>query len=287
MKVTVIDVGGTFIKYACMNENFEILSRGKISTPMEGREKFIETIEKIFKSMSDSKGIAISLPGIIDFEKGYCITSGWLEYNSGFAIVETLEKICSVKISVENDARCAAIAEMTLGSLKNVNDGFVMIFGTGIGSAIIHDKKIFRGHNFSAGEISFLVTDKDGSLIEDNLFGYQCSTRGLCEMYSNDIDGENFFKLVAAGDEFAIDCLNKITRRIAIQISNIQKIIDPEKIAIGGGISAQKIFVDSIREQLNKIYAESQFKLPRVEIVACKFLNDANLIGALKCWLDK
>ena len=76
MKISVIDVGGTFIKYACMNEQSEILSRGKIPTPMSGREEFINTILSIHKSMPEAEGIAISLPGIIDAERGYCVTSG-------------------------------------------------------------------------------------------------------------------------------------------------------------------------------------------------------------------
>ena len=104
---------------------------------------------------------------------------------------------------------------------------------------------------------------------------------------ADEIDGIKFFKAVNDGDETAIECLNKVTRRIAVQISNIQRIFDPEKIAIGGGISAQEIFVESIRKNLNEIYDESIVKLPHVEIVACKFLNDANLIGALQYFLDK
>ena len=66
---------------------------------------------------------------------------------------------------------------------------------------------------------------------------------------------------------------------------------DPEKIAIGGGISVQKSFIDSIKLNIDKIYSEEISKLnvelPHAEIVQCKFLNDANLIGALYRYLSR
>ena len=294
MEVTVIDVGGTFIKYACMNENSEFLSHGKISTPMSGREEFINTIVDIFESMPSTEGIAISLPGIIDSDKGLCITSGALTYNNNFFVVEALQKRLPVKITIENDAKCAAIAEMTLGSLKDVNDGFVMVFGTYIGGTFIKDRKIHKGKHFSAGEVSFIVTDKDGNIVDSDIFGNQCGTLGLCRLYAKSknlpiekVDGMKVFEAVHNGDEIAIDCLNKVTRRIAVQITNLQAILDPQRFAIGGGISAQQIFIDYIRKHLEELYTNSVIDLPRAEVVACKFLNDANLIGALQYYLAK
>ena len=64
---------------------------------------------------------------------------------------------------MENDAKCAALAEATVGSLKDVNDGFVLIFGTMIGGGYIKDHKVHRGLHFSAGEVSYITTDRDGS----------------------------------------------------------------------------------------------------------------------------
>ena len=295
MKVAVIDVGGTFIKYACMNGDFEILSHGKVPTPMSGREEFLDTILDIYNSMPEAEGIALSLPGIINSMRGYCITSGNLKYNDNFYIISALRKKCkNIKVSIENDAKCAAIAEMKLGSLKDVNDGFVMIFGTGIGSAFFKDRNIHYGRHFSSGEISFIITDKDGSINPSDIFGEQCSTRGLCTMYAEaknipveEVDGERVFEAVNNGEKIAIKCLDTLTRRIAVQISNIQMILDPERFAIGGGISAQPIFIEYIRKNLKKLNRKCKFKLPRAEVVVCEFQNDANLIGALICYLEK
>ena len=294
MKAAVIDVGGTFIKYACMNEKSEILSRGKVPTPMEGREKFIDTLIDIYNSMKDVEGMAISLPGIIDVKNGRCITSGALQYNDDFAIIEAIKEKILINVVIDNDAKCAAIAEMKLGSLQDVNDGFVMVFGTGVGSAVIIDRKVHRGRHFSAGEITFVLMSPDDNIIKSEMFGSRCGTRGLCELYAEhknipveEIDGVKFFEAIQNNDEIAVECLNKITRRVAVQISNIQSVLDPERFAIGGGISAQPIFIEFIRKHLDEIYAKSEFEIPHAEVVACKFLNDANLIGALQCYLEK
>ncbi len=71
MNVLAIDIGGTFIKYALMDEEAHFLSRGKVPTPQEGREQLIETIGKLYDEAPEVEGIAISMPGIIDSENGY------------------------------------------------------------------------------------------------------------------------------------------------------------------------------------------------------------------------
>ena len=66
MKILVVDIGGTSIKYACMREDMTMLTRGKIPTPKEGREELIEAIGKLYDGLPDVEEIAISMPGIID-----------------------------------------------------------------------------------------------------------------------------------------------------------------------------------------------------------------------------
>ena len=158
MQIAVIDVGGTYIKYACMDEMANIISRGKLPTPLTNRKDFINTIVDIYESMSDIEGLAISMTGIIDSERGRCIESVNLKYNNNFDIVNELGKVISVPITIENDAKCAAYAEITRGSLSDVKDAFVMIFGTSIGGTVIKNREIHRGIHFSAGEILFLIT---------------------------------------------------------------------------------------------------------------------------------
>ncbi len=284
MKILAVDIGGTFVKYAVMNEAVKFLSRGKIPAPTGSRADFFNTVKEIF-SGTGAEGIALSMPGIIDAERGVCLKSNAFPYNNGVNVAQVVEKICGVRATVENDANCAALAEAESGSLTDVEDGFVMIFGTSIGSAFIRGGDIHRGKNNLAGEVAFTFSDGE-------LFQNFCSVPALLKDYARaknlsieNLNGRDFFKAVGRNENDALACLDRFTRRIAVQIFNIQMLLDPEKFAIGGGISAQASFIASIRANLDKVYAASPIDFPRVEVVPCKFLNDANLIGAMFRWL--
>ena len=121
MKILVVDIGGTSIKYACMREDMTMLTRGKIPTPKEGREELIEAIGKLYDGLPDVEGIAISMPGIIDSAGGYCVMGGALRYNDDFYLRHSLYKRCPVKIYMENDAKCAAMAEAAAVSYTHLD----------------------------------------------------------------------------------------------------------------------------------------------------------------------
>ena len=231
------------------------------------------------------------MPGIIDTANGYCAMGGALRYNDDFYLRHALYEKCPVKISIENDAKCAALAEAA-GSLKDVNDGFVLIFGTMIGGGYVKDKKLHRGMHFSAGEVSYIISDRDGTPNFEGVFGNRCGTPQLCKMYADaknlpaeEVDGVIVFNAVNSGDKIAQDCLDRFAKEIAVQIFNLQTVLDPQRFAIGGGISAQPVFLEAIRDNLKKLYAACPYYVPHAEIVTCKFQNDANLIGALQCFL--
>lgn len=293
MNILAIDIGGTFIKYACMDEEIRFLSRGKIPTPQENREQLIEAIGKLYDGLPDVEGIAISMPGIIDTENGYCKMGGALRYNDNFYLRRQLYQRCPVKIHMENDAKCAAMAEAAVGSLRDVSDGFVLIFGTMIGGGYIKDHKLHRGKHFSAGEVSYITTVRDGMAQYDTVWGNRCGTPRLCAMFAEkkglppeQVDGIKVFEAVNNKDEDAIACLHAFTKEIAVQLFNLQTVLDPERFAIGGGISAQPVFIDCIQEHLNAMYAECPYDVPHAEVVTCKFHNDANLVGAVQCFLE-
>ena len=292
MQILVVDIGGTWIKYACMTENMDILNRGKVKTPQSGREELIETIGKIYDQMPEAEGIAISMPGIIDSENGYCFMGGALRYNDDFYLRHSLYERCPVRIVMENDAKCAAMAEAAVGSLKDVEDGFVLIFGTMIGGAFIKNRRLHRGRHFAAGEVSYINTGREEMPTFSNVWGNRCGTSGLCRMYAQkkrlapeSVDGIMVFEGVKRQEADAMECLQRFTKEIAVQLFNIQTILDPERFAIGGGISAQPVFIEYIKNNLTELYAGCPYQVPHAEVVSCKFQNDANLIGALQCFL--
>ena len=293
MKILTVDIGGTFIKYAQMTEKTEILSRGKLPTPLDGRGALIDALAGLYDA-EPADGIAIALPGIIDTENGRVIMGGALRYNDGFLLRDALYERCRTRIHLENDAKCAAMAEAAAGSLSDVRDGFVLIFGTMIGGAYIHNHRLLRGRHFSAGEVSYISTDRNGYPDRDTVFGNRCGVPRLCREYAerknldpSGVDGVRLFRDLQAGDQTAADCLNAFAREIAIQIFNIQTVLDPDRFALGGGISAQPAFLEAVRKNLGELYGACPYKIPQAEVVTCRFRNDANLYGALSCFLQE
>jgi len=292
MRVLVIDIGGTFIKYALMTEKSEMLCKGKIPTPLEGRAELVEAIGKLYDSLSPVDGIAISMPGIIDVEKGYCSMGGAIAYNTDFYFRDALYERCPVKITMDNDAKCAAMAEATVGALKDISDGVVLLFGTMIGGGIIKDHRLIRGTHFSAGEVSYIISERASAPTYDTVWGNRCGVPYLCKLFAEkkglhreEVDGIRVFEAVNSGDKEASLALAEYTKEIAVQIFNLQTILDPDTFAIGGGISAQPVFIEYINRHLENMYAGSPYNVPKAKVVTCRFGNDANLIGALQGFL--
>ena len=292
MSILTVDIGGTYIKYAHMTAEAKILDRGRVRTPQDGREALIGALAALFYDAPGTEGIAISLPGIIDSENGYCVMGGALRYNDDFYLRRALYQHCPVCICMENDANCAAMAEARLGALKDVPDGFVLVLGTMIGGAFIKNHTLHRGTHFAAGEVSYINTIRDGLPTREAVWGNRCGVPGLCARFAGRKkpdepapDGVSVFAAYSAGDPDAQSALTEYAREVAVQIFNIQNILDPGRFAIGGGISARSELLEAIRAQLDALYDACPYRIPRAEVTVCAFQNDANLYGALQCYL--
>ncbi|MBR4151592.1 MAG: ROK family protein [Selenomonadaceae bacterium] len=295
-KILTIDVGGTFIKHAVMTgtRSFKITNQNKIPTPKENHEKFLKTLADIFKANDDVEGIGVSMPGLIDNKRGVCISSGALNFSNGHCLTEELQDICGVPVAVENDANCAALAEVKSGSLKDVKDAVVLVFGTGVGGALIHNKKIYRGTHFCAGEVSFVLKNINGTAAEENFYAdefsalaFQKSCAKILNMPEEQVTGEMIFDLIEENNDDMLDALYKFAHGVAALILNLQVILDPERFALGGGISERQSFIDAVHSKIDELCANAPDFLPRPEVVACKYRNDANLFGALYNYLKK
>lgn len=289
MNYLAIDVGGTFTKYAIITDECQILEKDKVSTVMEPLEGFISSLVDIFRKYEENvDGIALSMPGIIDSETGFMYTGGNLTCITNLNIVEILEKRCNVPVSVENDAKCAALAEVWKGALMDCKDAIVVVCGTGVGGAIIHDRKVLRGVHNMAGEFSYIMTDAlpeydlDNSLAGNT--GINCMLQFVADQTGipvEELDGEKAFSLANCGNEKAISGIRRYVKQLAIQLNNYQFMLDPEKIVVGGGISVQPLFLQMLKEELKKINEVYPWNLPIADVEVCKFFNDANLIGAV------
>lgn len=289
MNYLAIDVGGTFIKYAVITEECQIIEKDKSPSVIGPLDEFITLLVTIYKKYEGRvEGIALSMPGIIDSETGFMYTGGSITCITNLNIVEILEQRCGVHVTVENDAKCAAFAEVWKGALMDVNDAVVVVCGTGVGGAVIHDRKVLKGIHNMAGEFSYVITNAESAYSLDNSLAGNAGIKCLMKMVSKhtgipaeELDGEKVFSMANCGDEKAIAGIREYVKHLAIQINNYQFILDPEKIVIGGGISVQPLFLQMIKEELKKINEVYPWNLPIADVEVCKFFNDANLIGAV------
>lgn len=296
MKYLVLDVGGTAIKYALMTEKLEFLEKGKIKTPRDSIENFIDNIGNIYdKYKNDIEGMALSIPGVLDSDTGYMYTGGSLEYNTDKNMLKMLGERCKTKIAIENDGKCAALAELWKGNLQECENGVVILLGTGVGGGIIKDKKLYKGKHFFAGEFSFIAgninvmsnNDKEwwGSL--NGLDGLLDDFEKVKNLNRNEIDGIKFFEYANNDDKDALEILNKFTYKTALAIINLQCILDADKYLIGGGISEQDILIKYIKKNIDDYHSQFEYFVPKPVVDRCKFRNDSNLIGALYNFLIK
>lgn len=292
----VIDIGGTHIKYSLMNENYEFIVKGEEKTPHTDLDTFIQTLRKIIEpARSNISGIAISAPGRINADTGFMYTAGALQsFLGGTDLAAKIQEFIDVPVTVENDAKCAALAELAKGSLQGIKHGLVITIGTGLGGGIIANGQVLRGFNFSSGEISNVPTSIKPQNDPIKAWAHINSSLILNRKYAvikdldpNAVTGHQFFEAVHAGDEQALAILDEYTTDFARGIFAVQVVLDSQRVCLGGGISAQDVLIDKIREKVHKIFDNPGSPVMEPEIMRCAFGNDANLIGALHHHLIK
>ena len=293
MKLMVFDVGGTEIKYSVMDETLARNESGSVPTPMTSREDFFEVLRGIYEPhKGEVEGIAMSLPGFIDSENGFCRGGGALRYNHGKEVAKPLSDLTGCPVHIANDGKCAALAELRDGALKGCQNASVFIIGTGVGGGLIIDGRILNGKHFTAGEFSFMRVSNADWDDPGTTSGIVCSTTGLLDLnrrYNNFswdplLNGKQFFDKVAAGDHGAKVVLDKFCKQVAMQITNLTILLDLEKVAVGGGISKQPILIETIRKHVDDMYDNPgpyfDPGLPKPEVVPCRYGSEANQVGA-------
>lgn len=288
MKKLVFDVGGSAIKYALMDNDANIYDKGSVVTPMDTFEHFLDVLKGVYEKYQDQiDGIAMSVPGTIDNEKGMIYAPGALTYNANQNLREAIHTFCNLPVAMENDGKSAALAECWKGNLSDYEDGIVIVVGTGLGGGIIKDKKLWKGQHLFAGEFSFVsLGTKVG--FDGDIWAMKGSTSALImetaqrkQVDPSTLNGVKIFEMIQQDDEDAKAALASVAKALAVGIYNLQCILDMSKVLIGGGVSKQPLFVEAIRQELDKIYGNLPFPIPHAQVETCKFYNDANLMGAL------
>lgn len=292
MRILCIDIGGTFIKTSVLDGTDEIVSVKRIKTPENNLKDLLDIIENLYREQTGIDGIAISAPGIIDVSRGYMFTGGTLEYIRNFPMRDAVKARCDgIFVTLENDAKAAAVAELFSGTLRGVKNAVVLTLGTAIGGTVIVDGKILRGTNLFAGEMSYAIfrdaPQKWGNGSADmRMWGFHAVPSQICREYGEKgISSEEIIKRMENGEVNAERAVRKVARELAVLIHNIQCYFDPEVIAIGGGVSVQKNYIKMVQEEVQKLNAILNV-VPLPEIRTCKYYNNANLIGAYYCFIN-
>lgn len=295
MKTLTYDVGGTQIKH-CVITDGKCGKIKKITSTLGSLEEYLTTLRGIYDECEEAvDGIAMSVPGMLDNRTGYMYTGGSCSFISNMNFAEILSERCDgTRVALENDAKAAGMAELRDGALKEANNGYVLTLGTGIGGCTIVNRKILRGANQFAGEFSYIISKAQLDIMP-SMFGMDSGLMGLFHRLSaktgedtSGLNGVEFFHRADAGEAPVLEALHEYCHDLVIQIMNLQAVIDPDVVAIGGGISAAPLLHRVIQEELDTYLAEVEKYFPRLRphIVPCTFRNEANLLGAYYNFAD-
>ncbi|MCT3303828.1 ROK family protein [Lactiplantibacillus pentosus] len=285
------DIGGTNLKAGLLDANGGQIQPATSIPMAQDLAAFWQQLFAIADQyVGQIAGIAVSVPGQVDPQTGIVYHGGALPFLDQCPLQQTLAMRYQLPVAVENDGE--ALAENWRGSLQGCQNGLVLVLGTGVGGGLIIHNQLYRGSHFQAGELSMMLAASTSAPIK--ITGQTGSAVGMISAIAHELqlpdehDGRQVFAALAAGNPKALEMFNAYGRQVAQIILNVQAVMDLNVVAIGGGISAQPSVVPMIQRQ----YAELLEQLPMIrdtlsqpQIVAAKFHNQANLIGALAALL--
>lgn len=284
MALAVFDIGGTSVKYGRW-ENDQLYSVDSFQTPLswiELQNQLKSAFDKIQQNVGEKlEGAAFSSPGSVYSEEGIIRGFSAVSYLHHFPIREELETLLGVPVTLENDANCAALAETWRGVAKGVDNVVFIVIGTGIGGAIILNGELIKGRNLFGGEFGYML------LTDTQNFSDLASPVAMAKKYQEEnkplkqISGEKIFQLALEGDEVASKYVNDLRNNLARGIQNLLVAYNPDMVVIGGGMSAQSAFIQSVEKRVKELLVRTHAQEVDAIIIPCQFQNKANLIGAV------
>ncbi len=306
-----IDLGGTGIKTGIVNEKFEIIGRGSVATQLpRSADLIMDDIAIACGLAAEDAGITlaevsqagIGTPGTVNEKDGILEFAGNLDmhkYPMRDALQQRLGLNCT--LHMENDANAAAVGELMAGAAKGRNNAICITLGTGVGSGIIIDGRVFSGTNYAGGEIGHTVIKVGGEYCT-------CGRHGCWEAYASatalinqtkasmkkhpesamwqiagDIDsvnGKTPFDAKDMGDKAGTAVVRQYIKYVACGVTNVINVFQPDIICIGGGVCRQG---ENLLGPMRKLIEKERFSKysdKQTEIVTAKLGNDAGIIGA-------
>lgn len=306
-----VDIGGMSIKIGLLDDNKKIVAKKVISTqsdilPAEGvvaniAEAIITLLEENNLAVEQCESIGVACPGTVDGRTGVVLYSNNIRWEN-VPMLDILRTKLPVPMFLANDADAAALAEVIAGAAKDKENAVLLTLGTGVGSGVIMNGKIFIGPNRGGCELGHMVIRHGGKPCT-------CGRKGCFETYASatalmelaretaavhpeslmntmadgdvkKIDGRIVFDAEKAGDKAAKLVVEQYEEDLSVGIANIINIFRPEVVILGGGVSAQeKYLTDALQEKVNGMcYGGSICEA--AQIVTSELKNDAGIIGA-------
>ena len=307
MKKIGIDIGGMSIKSGLVDENMNIIHSYNIPTEVEKgfgvtSQNIINMIYDLLSqancAIDDIDAIGIGIPGVAD-ENGkvhYATNLFWTNVDLGGVLRDEFKNI---KISIDNDATIACVAEHKLGSIMNVKNAIMLTLGTGVGGGIIINGMRYSGNLGIGSEIGHMI-------VGENYYNCSCGNNGCLETFCSasavlsyarklvaeteedtvlksvrpgSITAKMVFEAAVEGDEISKKVVDRFIHYLSVGIANLINIFSPEVIVIGGGLAgAYDSYIDRLYEEVKtKIIFKN---LPFAKIVPAMLGNDAGIIGA-------
>ena len=302
-----VDIGGTNIKIGLVDEALEIVARGSIPFPQAAGEVVADKLASAIRALLADAGvgeqqlesIGIVIPGSID-PSGKTIIDA---YNLGFHGVPfqpmMAERFPNTPVYMANDANGAALAELYKGAFVGCKTAVLFTLGTGLGGGIILNGKMFNGGLNQGVELGHAYLIDDGESCTCGNHGCMeayCSATGLARdgrramlshpesmLYQTSggdeskVDARFVIDCAKAGDETARAVFDAYLGHLSSACASIYNILDPEVLAIGGGVCGAG---DFLFEPLQQLVTDKCFYKTRGKLVPAVMGNDAGIIGA-------
>lgn len=301
-----MDIGGTKVAAGLVDANGQISAQVREpmvsnSSAQEGLNAVLSAIARVMPvSAVDVGGIGICAPGPLDPKTGVILNPPNLPCWRNFPLAESVQHRYSAPVKVDNDANAAALAETRWGAARGYGNVFYATIGTGIGTGIVFDGKIYHGRTGSAGEGGHVSIDYQGPVcrcgkpgcIEILASGTAIAQRArqelaagadsvMLELAGGDVaalTGEIVGKAGESGDALATKILTDATEVLALWLSNIVDLFDPDVIVIGGGAAAlYQPFFGKLHERISHLTVNP--RADEVPILSAHYGADSGIAG--------
>ncbi len=289
-----VDVGGTkVLAVELAGAAGDLVVASSAQVPMPGRSASDADVEEAVARAAlevaggrPLTGVGLSAAGLVDRAGGRVRFAAHLPWRDA-PVRERLANLFGVPVVVDNDANCAAYAELAAGALRGISSALLVTVGTGIGGAVVVDGRVIRGANDMAGEFGHMQVVPDGLACECGLRGcweQYCSGRALERVVrvalGSHLDGPEVADLARSGNQPALQAFASVGTWLGVGIAGLVSALDPAVVVVGGGVSAVgDLLLEPARHGLlDSLQATGYRQVP--PIVPTRFGPEAGAVGA-------